>query len=232
MVTVLVTATSDALMTLADLKEDLGTTSTGTDAAMQRFIERASARVARYTGRQLTVQRYQAFLPSYGGLTLQLPHRFIRTLFSVRDGTDTGQAVLSNTGYRFDADRGQLSRDEGFNWSAQYSHDINGDPAVGAEYPRWLVEYSAGFIPAGGKDSGSTWEGTTSTSSTVPPDLQEAVSLLAQRTWLQRARDPNIASERVGELSVSYREGGSVNESYNGMPSDIADILAPYRSII
>lgn len=230
MITVLNTATSELLASLADVKEALSITDNVTDETLTRFIARASRRIAMYCGRQFLLQRYQVFVPSYGGVTLQLPHREIRTLFSLFDSSDTGSTMLTNTGYRLDSVRGQIARDEGFPWSAQFSQDLTGDPAVGAEYPRWLLDYSAGFIPSGGKES--TWDGTTSTSSTVPPDLTDAVIGLVQRSWLGRGRDLSIQSERVGELSVSYHNSLQGASQGSSLPSDVTDLLAPYRSLI
>lgn len=230
MITVLNASTSDRLVTVSDVQAELSTTSTN-EALLGKLIDRASARASAYCGQPFTIQRYQVKLPSYGGVRLQLPHRNIRTIFFVRDGTDTGQDALSSTGYRVNAKAGQLERDEGWAWSAQFEHGIVSEPSVGNEYRRWLVEYSAGYIPADGKDSGSTWDGTTSTASSVPLDLGDAAIGLVRRSWFNRSRDLTVASERVGELSVTYRDlGGS--EASGGMPSEVADLLAPYRSII
>lgn len=230
MITVLNTSTSERLATISDIQAELSTTSTN-ESLLGRLIDRASARASAYCGQPLTVQRYQAKLPSYGGVRLQLPHRNIRTVFFVRDGTDTGQEAVSSTGYRINAKAGQLERDEGWNWSAQFDHSIVSEPIAGNEYRRWLVEYSAGYIPADGKDSGSTWDGTTSTASNVPLDLGDAAIGLVRRSWFSRSRDLSVSSERVGELSVTYRDPGS-SEASGGVPAEVKDLLAPYVSII
>jgi hypothetical protein len=231
MITVTQASTSDLLVSVADIKEVLDITDSAYDAMIERLLSRATARIQNYCGKPLLVQRYDVRTPSYGSVNLSLPHRFIRTLFAVRDSSSTGQDALSSTGYSLDVNKGLLYRSEGWEWSAQFNaNSIVSDPVVGAEYRRWYLDYSAGFIPAGGKDSGSTWDGTTDTGQTVPADLQEAAIGLVSRSWRSRLRDPDVASERVGELSITYRDTQSARGSL-GIPEDIADLLRPYRSI-
>jgi len=229
MITVTQASTSDWLVSVADIKEVLDITDSAYDTMIERLLSRATARIQNYCGKHLLVQRYDVRTPSYGSVNLYLPHRFIRTLFAVRDSSSTGQTALSSTGYSLDANKGLLYRDEGWEWSAQFNaNSIVSDPVVGAEYRRWYLDYSAGFIPSGGKDS--TWDGTTDTGQTVPADLQEAAIGLVARSWRSRLRDPDVASERVGELSITYRDSNAVRGSV-GIPEDIADLLRPYRSI-
>lgn len=229
MLTVLTSSTGVGLTDAASVKDVLDSCDTKDDVLLGKYIGRASARIEAYCGRTFDVQRYQEVIPAYGGTVLQLVGYPIRKVFRVFDGTDTGSAQeLSATGYRIDAARGQLHRDEGWAWTYQLSRAIAFEPLPGQEYIQWLVEYSAGYVPAGGWTS--TWEaGSTSTGSTLPLDLQAACIDLVQNLYLSRGQAANVQSERVGELSITYatRAAGS-----RGLPDEIVDVLAPYRSVI
>lgn len=229
MITVTTTSTSELLVSVADVKEILDITDSAYDSMIERMLGRATARIQNYCGKPLLLQRYEVRLPSYGSVNLSLPHRFIRTLFAVRDSSSTGQDALASTGYGLDMNKGILYREGGWEWSSQFTaNSIVSDPSVGSEYRRWYLDYSAGFIPPSGKDS--TWDGTTNTGPTVPADIQEAAIALVGRSWRTRSRDQDIVSERVGELSVTYRDTQKSQGSM-GIPEDVADLLQPYRSL-
>lgn len=227
LLTVCSSATGDLLVALADVKDALAITDAQHDETLTRFIRRSSSRIETYIGRPLFDQVYQVALPSYGGPILQLPHHPVRSVLRVFDGTDTGTGSkeLSSTEYVVNLDRGQLWRSEGWSWTYTAQAEVAPFPIPNAEYPRWLVEFSAGYVPANGKDSGSTQDGTTTTGTTVPLDIQEAAISLTRSTWYARTRESGIRSKSVGELSISYAaQTGS-------MPDDVLAILAPYRSI-
>lgn len=224
--TVCGTATGDMLVGLADLKDAIGVTDSQFDESLTRFIRRSSARIAAYCDRPLLAQTYQAALPSYGGPVLQLPHYPVRAVLRVFDGTDTGTATeLSSTEYRVNYAKGQLYRDEGFPWTFSSFPEVAPFPEPGREYTNWLVEFSAGYIPANGKNACSTSDGTTSTACDVPMDLQDAAITLTRSMWYGRNREAGVSSKSVGELSISYAsQSGAV-------PEEVASLLQPYRSL-
>jgi len=224
--TVCSSATDDKLVSLADLKDALDITDAAYDESLTRFIRRASSRIESYCARPLFSQVYQAALPSYGGPILQLPRYPVRSVLRVFDGTSTDTATeLSSTEYRVDYERGQLHKETGFPWTYTSYADVAPFPEPGQEYPNWLVEFSAGYVPAGGKDTGSTGDGTTATGSTVPLDLQDAAITLTRSLWYGRNREPGVASKSVGELSISY------SKQQSGLTDEVAAILQPYRSM-
>lgn len=227
LLTVCSTATGEMLVSVADVKEALAITDAQHDEALTRFVRRASSRIETYIGRPLFDQVYSVVLPSYGGPILQLPRHPVRSVLRIFDGTDTGASSveLTSTEYMIDYERGQLSRVGGWPWTYTAYTDVAPFPEPNEEYPRWLVEFSAGYVPAGGKDSGSTQDGTTATGTTVPMDLQEAAISLTRSTWFARTRESGITSKRVGELSITY---GSPTGS---IPNEVAAIVAPYRSV-
>ena len=226
-VTVLTSATSDKLTTVADVKDAMDITDNAADQTLERFIGRASRRIQRYIGRDLGVQRYQAIMESYGGINLQLPAYPVRAVLRLFDGTDTGTATsISSTEYRLDAKLGQLNKDEGWPWTWQQHQDIALlEPEPGREYKRYLVEFSAGYILPSGRDSGSTWDGTTATGPTLDADIQDACIELTRSLYLSRDRQPGVQSERVGDLSISY--SGTVDD----LPASVLDIIKPLRSL-
>lgn len=229
MITILSSSTSERLVHVADVKDALNITDNKDDVTLGKFTDRASGRIARYCQRTFGVERVEAIVSGPGGTILQLPHRNIRTVFSVHDGTDTGTAALSSTDYRVDKERGQLYRERGWPWTYQQSTGVTFSPEIGQDYLQWRIEYSHGFVLPGGKCS--TWDGTTATGASIPPELEDATIMLVRRSWLGRDRDQSIQSERVGELSVSYRDQ-SQESLKGGVPSDVADMLTPFRSVI
>lgn len=227
MLTVLTTSTGLGLTVVADVKEVLHECDNKDDALLAKFIGRASARLDAYCGRSFLAQKYQEVIPAFGGVVLQLAQYPIRTMFRVFDGTDTGSAIeLSATGYRVDRALGQLNRDEGWAWTYQQGSSISFEPLPGQEYKNWLVEYSAGFVPAAGWTS--TWEGSTSTGTDMPMDVQDACIQQVQEMYLKKGRDANVQSEKVGELSITYTQRAP---GQSGLSEDVVDLLAPYRSI-
>jgi hypothetical protein len=224
--TVKSTATGDTLVSLADLKDALDITDAQHDESLTRFVRRASSRIETYIGRPLFDQVYLAALPSYGGPILQLPRHPVRSVLRVFDGTDTGTATeLTSTDYTVDHARGQLVRNAGWPWTYTAYTDVAPFPEPNQEYPRWLVEFSAGYVPSAGKNACSTGDGTTTTGTTVPFDLQDATISLTRSLWYARTREAGVTSKSVGELSVSYAQQTGL------VPDDVAAMLAPYRSI-
>ena len=224
-VTVLTSATGELLASLADIKDALELTDNVQDRTLERFARRASRQIERYLGRTLGRQKYEAVAEAYGGVVLQLPAYPVRHVFRVFDGTDTGSATeLTSTEYRLDAARGQLNRDEGFPWTWQRHEGIAFEPEPGLEAKGWLVEFSAGYILPDG--ASTTWDGTTATGPTLDADVSDACIELVRQMYLSRDRDPNVQSERVGDLSITYGAGAGA------LPPTVLDLLAPLRSVI
>lgn len=227
LLTVCSSATGDLLVSIADLRDALDITDAAYDESLTRFVRRASSRIESYVGRSLFSQVYQVALPAYGGAILQLPRYPVRAILRIFDGTSTDTAAeLSATDYRVDYERGHVYKETGFPWTYTSFPDVAPFPEPGQEYPNWLVEFSAGYVPAGGKNACSTGDGTTATGCTVPYDLQDAAITLTRSLWFGRTREPGVASKSVGELSVSY------TAQHGSVPNDVAAILQPYRSVI
>lgn len=224
MFTVCATATGDLLADLADVKDALGIDDSQYDETLIRMIRRASSRVESFIGRSLQPQVYQAILPGYGRRKLLLPIYPVRHVFRVYDGTDTGvDTEISATGYHLNAEEGSLERDDAWPWTYKLVPDISAFPEPSQEYPRFLVDFSAGFIPPQGKTS--TVDGTTATGPTLDQNIQDAVISLMRTMWHDRSRPTNVRSRSVGEISITY------GESKGELPDDVLAILTPYKSI-
>lgn len=52
---------------------------------------------------------------------------------------------------------------------------------------RWRIHYEAGLDP-------------------VPPAIEEAAYRVAEALWHQRARDPSVTQQGIGEVSLSFRD--------------------------
>jgi uncharacterized phiE125 gp8 family phage protein len=228
MLQVLVTATSDLLVSVADVKESMDLTDAVNDTKLARFIGRASARIDAYCHRTFLLQTYRALLPAYGGERLLLPCAPVRAVLAVYDGTDTGTArQLSATEYTVDKQNGWIEYESGWPWSAQSRPEVAPFPEPNSEVARYIVDWSAGYVPLNGTTA--TGDGATSTGCTIPLDLQEAAISLTRSRWLSRTRDQAISSKRVGELSITYK-ADAVESA--GLPVEVRDLLAPYRSLI
>lgn len=225
--TVLTSATGVMLTSLANVKDALDITDNKYDDTLTRFITRASNRIESYVGRSLAVQRYQTFLPAYGRKRLMLSHYPVRAVLRMFDGTDTGESTeYASTEYHVNAEIGSIERDEGWSWTLQTKSDVIPFPEPGQEHPQYLVEFSAGYILPLGKDSGSTWDGTTSTGPTLPGDIEDACIQLVRSQWHARKREEGLVSKKVGDISLTW-------ESQTGeLPNSVLAMLAPYRSVL
>lgn len=225
--TVLTSATGVMLASLADVKDAIGITDNQYDETLTRFITRASRRIETHVGRSLAVQRYQTVLPAYGRKRLMLSAYPVRAILRMFDGTDTGEATAyTATDYHLNTEVGSIERDEGWSWTLQTKPDVIPFPEPGQEYGQYLVEFSAGYILPAGKDSGSTWDGTTSTGPTIPSDIEDACIQLVKSQWHSRKREDGLVSKTVGDLSLTW-------ESQKGeLPDSVMAMLAPYRSVL
>ena len=225
--TVLTSATGVMLASLADVKDALDITDNQYDETLGRFIVRASQRIETHIGRTLGVQRYQSVLPAYGRKRLMLSAYPVRSVLRMFDGTDTGTASeLTSTDYHLNAEVGTIERDEGWSWTLQTKADVIPFPEPGQEYGRYLVEFSAGYILPAGKDSGSTWDGTTSTGITLDGTIEDACIEFVKSKWHSRKREAGLISKKVGDISLTW-------ESQKGeLPESVLAMLAPYRSVM
>lgn len=212
-------SSTHGLTTTARLRDLLGTTATSDDSHMGDLVLRASDWAERHLGYPLLAQVYSETLPAYGGLNLVLSRTPVRGVLRVFDATDTGSATeIKSSEYRIeDRDAGFLSRNAGWEWTAQQSVKLSEYVVPGAETRPYLVEYVAGYA-LDGLDTGSeAWTTkATSTARDLPYDVEQAV--------LEKTREfyeggGGVTSKRVGDLAITYSEG----------PGPAEKLLGPWR---
>lgn len=225
------TSTDGAISTSANLRLVMGTTSTADDAYQQLLVARASRWAETFVGYPLLAQTYTETLASYSNLNLMVARTPIRVILRMFDSTSTASATeYCSTNFRVeDADAGLLSRDVGWAWTAGVQYYLGRTVVANSELKPWMVSYTAGFVGPTGMDANSPiWstcgglQNSTSTGSTVPMDIEQAV-LLKAAEWA-RGNPAGIASEGIADLTVSYMTAGNYR-------SEAEDLLRPYQRV-
>jgi hypothetical protein len=206
MLRVCTSSTESQLATTGDVKSVLGVTGTSDDAYLDKLITRAGGWAEDYVGYPLgSPQVYQETVPAYGSPALVVSRTPVRAVLRLFDSTATGEATeYCSTDFRIeDADAGLImfTDDSIPGWTARQQTEIVDRYLPGTETRPWLIEYEAGFVGAGGTTA--TCGGTTSTGRTLPGAIEDAV---IERVVAQYERRGPLASKKVGEISVSYRE--------------------------
>lgn len=202
----------------ATVASDLGVAD---DAKMQRAVTAASRAVARYCGRPFERATVTEYPPGYGRQLLLLDRAPIISIASI---TEAG-VLVDSTQYESigpNAEAGLVLRKSGV-WlnTATSSGRVTFSPDINVGRTDGIVAaYTAGFITPGQRalDNALTV--------TLPEDVQEVAALVAAGLYRRRAVDPTLASESLGDWSVSYRAA---------LPSlvlpEVESVLAPYRSL-
>ncbi len=216
--TVLVSASSYDLTTLANIKDDLAIpgADTSSDVTLARFITEQSALVAQYCNRVFPIETIQdtLFLDrdpypyQVSGMLSSLPlTRWpVVAVTSVVETVALGQSNTLTEGIEFitDWDRGWLTKL---------------DPNIGTPTSwspnQYTVQYQAGLF-----DPGTT---------NPPPDLEMAVLRLVTARFKARGRDPYLRSQ--GEPGVGQEQYwiGAMPGQTGPFPPDLAAVLEKYR---
>lgn len=199
-------STEGKLALTSELRDFIGSTSTGRDTAQAAAIKAASRWVEKQMGYPLLAQVYSETVAGFGGRNLMLSRTPIISVLRFFNSTSTGTAIeICSSEFRIDAEEGMLNRDQGFSWNASVRQDLLPNIIPTEEHKPWLVEYSAGYFFPG--ESTSTDYGTTSTgASTLDDGIHEAVLMKANR-FLNAPG--NVKSESVGDFKVTYSDNGN-----------------------
>lgn len=228
--------TGDVMMILFQATTTAMVATTGEINYLGTLVRRASVWAETRLGYPLGLQIYSESLPASGGRHLIVSRTPIMAVLRLFDSTATCEATeLTSTEFVVDdAAAGLISRDRGFAWT-NYDTVTGGDLALGLTGYRlpgmatrpWLVEYLAGYVPIGGVTTSSdNWStagpnGSTTTGTTLPEDIRQAVALKAAEF---QANPMGIVSRRVGDLAVEYASAGM-----GGSRAD--QMLEPYRRL-
>jgi|TARA_R110000824_G_scaffold41173_3_gene122758 hypothetical protein len=209
----------------------MNSTSTENDAYQQMLVARASRWAETFVGYPLLAQTYTETLAGYSSMNLMLARTPLRVILRMFDSTSTASATeYCSTNFRVeDSDAGFLSRDQGWAWTAGVRYYLERTIVPNSELKPWMVSYTAGYVGPTGQDNASpVWStcgglpNSTSTDSTVPKDIEQAV-LLKAAEWA-RGNPAGIASEGIADLTVSYMTSGNYR-------SEAEDLLRPYQSV-
>ena len=225
--------TGDVMQLLFGATTTAMVATTGEINYLGTLVRRASVWAEMRLGYPLGLQTYSESVPAYGGRHLVLARTPIVSVLRLFDSTTTCEATAyCSTDYVIDdAEAGFLSRNGGWAWSqgeqfgSDFSLGLTGSRVPGFETRPWLVEYVAGYIPIGGLSTASeNWStagpnGATTTGTTLPEDIRQAVAIKAAE---YQGNPMGIRSRRVGDLAVEYASEGSGRADA---------MLAPYRRL-
>lgn len=224
-----VTLMAGALTTLATLKEDLEITDTAQDNRLKRLINAATSRIQKYCSRTfaraaITDERH----PLKGGCRLVVDRPPINsTVATMTIEIEDATVAYDSTSYVIEkASAGIVFMKTGLPLVGMARPGIAQNLAPGTELPALLVTYDGGFVtPAQAEEAGGVYEGATVT---LPPEIEQACLDLCMFYNSTRGAAGEIASETLGDASISYRNSGT-NE--DGIPAHVAAPLKPYRRV-
>lgn len=167
------------------------------DSKLPRLIGAASEIIRRYIGRP-RLYFTAGFVERLPGYIQQVRLRLgLLPLISVASVVlPDGTSLAASDYVREDDEAGVLYRASGWPWTGLIRPGVLYDaPAVGTEAKTIVVTYTGGWVtPAQG--------GTR----TLPFDIEEACLQAVSAIYRHQGVDPLIASESLGDYSVSFRE--------------------------
>lgn len=209
----------------ATVATELGGDVSAGDARLPRLVAAASAAILRYLGRP-QLHYSDAFVETLPG------HGRPRLVLGLTPVTSVGSVVidglaLSSADYELeDAEAGLLFRQAGWPWTGSYRGGLppQTDRAAGSERACIVVTYAGGYVtPA--QATGAGWAGP---SRSLPYDLEEACVQTVVGLYRRGGSDPNVASEALGDYSVSFRAPSAAG-GVGIIPENALALLLPYR---
>ncbi len=202
---------------------DLGIAS---DATVQRVVTAASKLIAKFCARTFekgtAIVEYPA---GYGRSHLIVDRAPILSITSIvelgetlaaGDYTIAGTLAAEGMIYRLDATWPFTGRTLGRITDSEFAaQGVSGDDGI-------TVTYAGGYATPGQ----NSLEPLVYTSVTVPEDLQEAAILASVAMYRRRGIDPNVASESIGDWSVSYQGTNTVIGRGGALPEAVQAMLA------
>lgn len=210
-------ANAKDLCLAATVAGDLGIAS---DATVERLVTAASQAIANHCGRVFHKETVTERPTGTGRAFLSLDRPPVVTVTSV---TELGTVLEADEYEVQDAAAGILLR-KGTRWP--YTGQSGGNVTLSEEHlfgqsgdEGIEVVYSGGYVTPGQKSLDDAL------TVTLPEDIQEAAVLTAVALYRRRGTDPNIASESLGDWSVTYAHASS---GRGGIPDAARELLAPY----
>jgi hypothetical protein len=200
--TVLASAASYDLTTLAVVKDELSISDGSSDATLKRYLSWASAALSQECNRIFPVETVKDEIwpvrqlsPVMGGMAVLQLSRW--PLVSVTSITENGILLVDGTDFRSDNVNGQILRLDG-------SGNLRSWPALPL-----VAVFSGGFA-------------------NIPGDLADAVTRMTRNRFKAKGRDSYLVSEDVPGVRNSRWWIATGNEAGN-VPPDVADLIDSYR---
>lgn len=212
----------------ATVATELGGDVVAGDARLPRLIAAASGAILRHLGRpQLHyTAAFEERLPGHGRPRLVLGLTPVLEVTSVViDGV-----TLAAADYEIeDADAGLLFRLAGWPWTGVFRGGLPPqlDRDAGSERAAIVATYEGGWVtPA--QATSEAWAGPVRS---LPYDLEEACVQTVVGLYRRGGLDPSIASEALGDYSVSFRSPNLAAGAGGVIPESALALLAPYRRL-
>jgi len=206
-ITVVTTAQSTELTTLANVKLALGITVTTNDTLIEQYIDRVSRAITDYVGRTFAAQEITETLEGRASQKLRLKKFPAVSIVEVKlDGTvvDAADYALQEpeTGMIFKEDK----------WDDTF-----------AKFD-YAVRYQYGYqLPNDGSDLFGE--------EALPDSIEQAAIIMTSAMFLSRTRDPSIQKEAVPQVySATYGGSGSVATIDTYFTAEVQNLLEPYRA--
>jgi uncharacterized phiE125 gp8 family phage protein len=205
--TITTAATITALTTLETVKEELGITTTSSDAILTRKIDEATSDIEAHLGRTFC---RETITETFWGWVWKAPEYLTLDRAPVASiaSVTVDDVTLSSNEYRLDADTGILYRldPSGYPWAWCWCKSI-------------VVVYDGGYLLPGQTDRN------------LPAAVEGGAIALMGNYWIARGRDGSVKSEEVpGVMRIDYWTGavGTAGE----LPPDVTTRLAPFRRVL
>jgi hypothetical protein len=215
----------NALTTLANAKTIAGISLSNTayDAMFELLVNRVSASVRGYVGRELTRQTITEQLHGNNRQFLLLKECPIASVISV---TDNGKLLVLNTDYRMDmqdAQSGRLYKIDGWN-ALTIGSGLTMDIMASAR--SITVVYAAGYyLP----DNPLYVAGSAAS---LPFDLQGIVEeIIAERYFKTTRKSTGLNSYSEGGISFGF-DNGKANSTALGFSDEQVAVLNNYRKVV
>jgi hypothetical protein len=173
---------------------------------LERLIKRASAKIRSMTNRVYGEERVTESVRGYGRTQLLLERTPLVEIHEVTYDSN----VLTDSEIH-DRNAGVLYRSTGWIWTAGLLPDSAGVtrfPAPSSEEPRYIVDYTAGYVLPSFPSSFTL----NADSVDLPEDVEDFCLMLVKMLYFARATDPSLQSERIGDYQ--YTKGSPITSAF------------------
>lgn len=205
--TVVTPANSQDLTILANVKAELGITTTDEDVKLETWIDQSSSVIAgecnRVFGEETVSESFRIRAP-FGMQWPEYRHVKLKRypVTAIASVVENGNTLTVDVDYEYDPETGIMTR-------------LWGDYTRRWCFRTLVVTYTAGYALLG----------------TLPEAIERATISLVKQYRFAATRDPLLKSEDIpGVLSQTFWVG-STGEKSNGLPPDVETLIGPYKDV-